>query len=157
MDAFDADVLIHAANAASPVGAPIRALFRQSRGASVGVGSVLLWPELMSKPLRLGAQSESEQLIEVLARIELLPLDDATARLATALGARHGLRAADAVHLATAVGAGADRFITNNRKDFTASITEIDVVYPDQLEPSPRPTPVAASHIESLGVLMARR
>jgi hypothetical protein len=29
--------------------------------------------------------------------------------------------------------AGAGRFITNNRKDFAASITEIDVVYPDSL------------------------
>jgi predicted nucleic acid-binding protein len=135
MDAFDADVLIHAVNAASQVGEPIRALLRHSTDGSVGVGSVLLWPELLSKPLRLGAQSEADELLAVLGRIELLPLDEATARLAAALGAQHGLRAADAVHLATAVAAGADRFITNNRKDFTTSITEIDVVYPDQLEP----------------------
>jgi predicted nucleic acid-binding protein len=134
MDAFDADVLIHAVDTASPVGAPIRALLRRSIDAPIGVGSVLLWPELMSKPLRLGAQSEADELLTVLGRIELLPLDDATARLAAALGAQHGLRAADAVHLATAVAAGADRFITNNRKDFGASITEIDVVHPEMLE-----------------------
>jgi predicted nucleic acid-binding protein len=134
MDAFDADVLIHAVNASSPIGQPIRELLRQSTDASVGVGSVLLWPELLSKPLRLGARSEADELLSLLGRIELLPLDEATARLAAALGAQHGLRAADAVHLATAVAAGADRFITNNRKDFPISITEIDVVYPDQLQ-----------------------
>jgi hypothetical protein len=31
------------------------------------------------------------------------------------------------------VGAGADRFLTNNRSDFPKSITEIDVTYPDEL------------------------
>jgi predicted nucleic acid-binding protein len=60
-------------------------------------------------------------------------VDEALAELATALGAAHGLRAADAVHLATAVAAGADRFITNNSSDFTKAIIEIDVTYPDEL------------------------
>jgi predicted nucleic acid-binding protein len=54
-------------------------------------------------------------------------------QLATALGAAYGLRVADAVRLAAAVGAGADRFVTSNRSDFPKSITEIDVVYPDEL------------------------
>jgi predicted nucleic acid-binding protein len=134
MDAFDADVLIHAVNPASAVGEPIRMLLRRSVDESIGVGSVLLLPELLSKPLRLGLQTEADDLLSVLARIELLPLDNATARLAAALGAQHGLRAADAAHLATAVTAGADRFITNNRRDFGPSITEIDIVHPDQLE-----------------------
>jgi len=53
--------------------------------------------------------------------------------LATALGARHRLRVADAVHLATAVAAGADRFITNNTRDFSKAITEIDIVTPEDL------------------------
>ena len=47
--------------------------------------------------------------------------------------AAYALRAVDAVHLATAVGAGADRFLTNNRSDFPKSITEIDITYPDDL------------------------
>ena len=53
--------------------------------------------------------------------------------LATALAATYGLRAADAVHLATAVGAGADRFITSNNRDFAKTIVEIDVTYPADL------------------------
>jgi hypothetical protein len=36
------------------------------------------------------------------------------------------------VHLATAVGAGADRFITNNRS-FPQTIAEIAITYPDEL------------------------
>ncbi len=60
-------------------------------------------------------------------------MDEAIAELAASLGSTHTLRAADAVHLATAVAAGADRFITNNSSDFTKDIAEIDVVYPDEL------------------------
>ena len=39
----------------------------------------------------------------------------------------------DAVHLATPVATGADRFITDNASDFTEAITEVDVTYPDEL------------------------
>ena len=71
-------------------------------------------------------------LAGLLARLDLRPVDRATAELATALSSRYRLKAADATHLATAVGLGADRFITNNRRDFGPHIAEIDVTYPDQ-------------------------
>jgi predicted nucleic acid-binding protein len=138
MDAFDADVLIYAAVAGHELGRRVRALFpvEPVDGSRAGIGSVLLVPELLIKPLRENATDEVDELSGLLGRLELLPADEATAHLATALGAAYGLRAADAVHLATAVGAGADRFLTNDRSDFSKSITEIDVVYPDEL-PSP--------------------
>lgn len=60
-------------------------------------------------------------------------MDRATAELATALSSRYRLRAADATHLATAVSMGADRFITNNKRDFGTGITEIDIIHPDEL------------------------
>ncbi len=42
------------------------------------------------------------------------------------------------VHLATAVAAGADRFITNNQRDFPRTITELAVTYPADLgDPGP--------------------
>ena len=44
------------------------------------------------------------------------------------------MHASDAVHLATAVGAGADRFITNNKRDFPRSIAEVMVTYPGDLD-----------------------
>ena len=40
------------------------------------------------------------------------------------------LKAADAAHLATAVVMDADRFITNNRRDFLAPMTDVQVTYP---------------------------
>lgn len=131
MDAFDADVLIYAATA-DPRGMPIRRLVA---GDPAGIGSVLLLPEVLARPLRRGQASEIRALEWMLTRLDLKPVDSSTARLAATLGATYALRAADAVHLATAVVAGADRFITNNAKDFPVSITEIDVTYPAMLEP----------------------
>ena len=137
MDAFDADVLIYAAAAGHPLGRRVRDLFpaeaTSRTGAVAGIGSVLLIPELLSKPLRDGADSEVEALAALLGRLDLRPVDEAIAQLAASLGSTHKLRAADAVHLATAVAAGADQFITNNSSDFTKHVTEIDVVYPDEL------------------------
>ena len=129
-DAFDADALIYAAVPGHPLGERVAALFR---AASPGTGSVLLLPEVLSKPLRDGTADEVRILASLLARLDLRPVDRATAELATALASRYRLRAADATHLATAVGLGAQRFITNNRRDFGPHITEIDVTYPDAL------------------------
>jgi predicted nucleic acid-binding protein len=137
VDAFDADVLIYAAVPGHQLGRRVRALFpgeaTATSGAVAGIGSVLLIPELLTKPMRDGAENEVAALAALLARLDLRPVDEALAELATALGAAHGLRAADAVHLATAVAAGADRFITNNSSDFTKAIVEIDITYPDEL------------------------
>jgi predicted nucleic acid-binding protein len=137
VDAFDADVLIYAAVPDHELGRRVRILFpteaTSTSGAIAGIGSVLLIPELLTKPLRDEADDELEALTSLLARLDLRPTYQATADLATSLGARHRLRAVDAVHLATAVAAGADRFITNNSSDFSATISEIDVVHPADL------------------------
>jgi len=135
MDSFDADVLIYAAVADHELGRRVRALFgvEAVKGSRAGIGSVLLVPELLTKALRENVTEEVVELSALLGRLDLLPTDEATAELATALGAAYGLRTLDAVHLATAVGAGADRFVTNNRSDFPQSITEIQVTYPDEL------------------------
>ncbi|CAN5384192.1 hypothetical protein BH23ACT3_BH23ACT3_17240 [soil metagenome] len=137
MDAFDADVLIYAAVSGHELGRRVRALFpveaTATSGAVVGIGSVLLIPELLTKPMRDRADTELEALTALLGRVDLRPVDEAIAELATALGATHRLRAADAVHLATAVASGADRFITNNSSDFTKTITEVAITYPDEL------------------------
>jgi len=133
IDAFDADVLIYAAVPGHPLGTGVRALFDAVKIGEAGAGSVLLLSEVLGKPLRDGARDEVRVLAGLLARLDLRPVDLATAELATALSGRYRLRAADAVHLATAIGLGADRFITNNRKDFPASIGEIAITYPDDL------------------------
>jgi predicted nucleic acid-binding protein len=134
MDAFDADVLICAAAPGHPLGRRVAALIRSAGVRTmVGTGSVLLLPEVLGKPLRDGAVDEVRILTGFLARLDLRPVDLATAELATSLSARYQLRAADATHLATAVSAGADRFITNNQRDFPKEITEVDVTYPADL------------------------
>lgn len=133
MDAFDADALIYAAVPDHKLGRQVLRLFDGAHGSTVGIGSVLLLPELLSKPIREGDVNGVYALARLLARLDLLPVDRATAELATALASAYNLRAVDATHLATAVGTGADRFITNNQRDFRRSITELDIVYPADL------------------------
>jgi predicted nucleic acid-binding protein len=134
MDAFDADVLIYAAVPGHPLGRRVAALIRSAGARTMaGTGSVLLLPEVLGKPLRDGAADEVRILAGFLARLDLRPVDLATAELATSLSARYKLRAADATHLATAVSTGADRFITSNQRDFPKEITEIDIAYPAEL------------------------
>lgn len=132
-DAFDADAIIYAAVPDHPLGRRVLALFQAVDRQPAGVGSVLLLPEVLSRPLRNGDTSEVRMLAGLLARLDLRPVDLATAELATALGSKYRLRATDATHLATAIGVGADRFITNNRRDFGPAITELQVTYPANL------------------------
>ena len=93
MDAFDADVLIYAAVADHQLGKRIRALFPVDPVAVMatvaGIGSVLLLPELLTKPLRDEAVDELNELGALLGRLDLRPVDEATAELATALGATY--------------------------------------------------------------------
>jgi predicted nucleic acid-binding protein len=130
--AFDADVLIYAAARDHPIGVQVARLFAADEIARVG--SVLLLTEVLAKPMRDDpASDETAALLSLLSRLDLRPLDDATSRLALVLAVTYGLRAADAAHLATAVAAGADCFLTNNRKDFPQTIGEIDIVYLDEI------------------------
>jgi predicted nucleic acid-binding protein len=39
----------------------------------------------------------------------------------------------DAIHLATAIQAGADAFVTNNIKDFDSEILELKILFPTNL------------------------
>jgi hypothetical protein len=69
MDAFDADALIYAATPGHPLGRRVAALFRQAtpgpQGRFAGVGSVLLIPEILAKPLRDGATSAAQSLTSI--------------------------------------------------------------------------------------------
>lgn len=129
---FDADVLIYAATEGHVLGIPVLRLLEDP--SLRRVGSLLLLTEVLAKPMRDDAESaETAALLGILARLDLRPVDEATARLALSLAITYRLRAADAAHLATAVASGCDVFVTNNRKDFTPTIGEIDIVYPDQI------------------------
>lgn len=137
MDAFDADALIYAAVPGHPLGERVAALFPagpiDGSGPKVGVGSVLLLPEVLSKPLRDGDEEAVRTLSRFLVRLDLRPVDQLTAAHAAVLGAKYKLRGPDATHLAAAIAIGAARFITNNSKDFGPFIKEIDVTFPADL------------------------
>jgi predicted nucleic acid-binding protein len=135
VDAFDADVLIFAADPANALGQRVRLLFPDTEEEGEDeprVGSTILIPEVLSKPIRDNSASLGT-LEGLLARIDLRPTTLEVAKLAAQLGSTYRLRAADAVHLATAVEVGADRFITNNQRDFPKTIEEIAVTYPEDL------------------------
>ncbi len=134
ISAFDSDVLIYAADPDNPLGRRVAALFSGATSTlTAGVGSVLLLPEVLSRPQRQGSTEELLRLGALLTRLDLYPVDQATADLATTVAATYRLHCADAVHLATAIAAGADCFITNNRRDFGRPISEVDVVFPEDL------------------------
>lgn len=130
MDAFDADVLIYSARR-DDTGASAR---RSLASSSERIGSVVLMPEVLAKSIRTGSRPEYAILTSVLATFDLKVVDHEIAEAATTFGAKYRLKAADAIHLATAVVWGAERFHTNNRKDFGPHISEIDVVHPSAAE-----------------------
>lgn len=133
--AFDADVLVYSAEPGNQLGQTVASLLKEDSNEKRLVGSVLLIPELLLKPLPTGRGDEIETLAAHLSYLELLQLDARVAELATSLGAAYSLKTVDAVHLATAVRAGADQFMTNNRKDFDrAKVIELEVTYPSRHE-----------------------
>jgi predicted nucleic acid-binding protein len=135
MDAFDADALIYASQTGHVTGRRVLRLFDEPADSVpiVGVGSVLLMPETLTKPTRLDLAPQRVALLGLLGRLELLPVTAAIARYAVELGVEYGFKTVDAVHLATALDVGADRFITNNARDFPKTIDGIAITYPDDL------------------------
>jgi predicted nucleic acid-binding protein len=99
MDAFDADVLIYAVVPDHPLGRRVRRLFSDVSRQHVGIGSVVLLPEVLARPLRNGTTREVTDLVELLSRLDLRSADPVIAEAATSLAAAHRLRAADAFHL----------------------------------------------------------
>ena len=132
--AFDSDVLIYAASEGQPYAPALRAaLF--SVPPLTHSGSVLLCPELLSKPLRLGLGAELKVLQGYLDRLDLIDVSEEIALVAGLMSVAYRLKAPDALHLACAVHAGADAFVTNNREDFRqAEVLELQVLYPEEVD-----------------------
>lgn len=126
IDAFDSDILIYAA-VSDPRGRNVRPLIHGSERA---IGSLILIPEVLAKPTRMERFEEVRLLTDLLHRLDLQPVDEELADAAASFAAAYKLRTADSIHLATAVIHGADRFHTNNRKDFGPHIEEVEVVWP---------------------------
>lgn len=134
VDAFDADVLIYAADLDHELGRRVLELFRPD-ARPAGVGSALLIAEVLV-PRTDGPVDEIDEIDEIsrlLDRLDLRVVDRRIVEASAVLRGKYRLKTVDAVHLATALDAGADRFITNNSRDFPKTITEIDVTYPTDL------------------------
>ncbi len=128
--AFDADVLIYAAQAGNVVGEEVKGFIRDNIKERL-TGSILLLPELLTKPVREGWEEQKKDLLVLLSYLNLVSPDERTAHLAVSLGASYKLKPMDAMHLATAVSINADIFLTNNRKDFVGKdISEIHIQHP---------------------------
>lgn len=81
------------------------------------VGSTLLLVELLPLPLREKDEELTRiylDLAEKVPGVELIDLDSTIAAKAAELRAKYNLKSPDSIHLATAVLAGAEGFITND-------------------------------------------
>jgi predicted nucleic acid-binding protein len=129
VDACDSDVLIYVATG-DIRGDEVARLIQRSGSAAPAIASVLVVSEVFGSPAGREDGVEREALVTILANLDLKDVDYETADLAGAMRAKYRLRAPVAIHLATAVLWGAERFHTNNRKDFGQPIDEIEIVFP---------------------------
>jgi predicted nucleic acid-binding protein len=129
VDAFDADVLIYVASY-DPRGDDVARLIDRPDSKDNCLGSVVLFSEVIGLPVDRVNAVEQSRLIEILGALDLKNVEIETAQLAAVMRAKYRLDTPDALHLATAVLWGAERFHTNNRKDFAQRIDEIEIVFP---------------------------
>ena len=83
------------------------------------VSSVLTRMEVLVVPKRHGQEAlcrRYRDFFDSFPNLAVLPVDDGVAEVAADLRAAHGLRAPDALHLATAIRAGAGVFVSEDRR-----------------------------------------
>lgn len=102
---------------------------RIEAGEIAGVLSSLVFAELLVPAYRAGDNSRAGAVLRLLTSFPNLKVFDITPEIsaeAARLRARYGLRTPDAIHAATALAAGADLLVTNDR-DFLKVGPEIAV------------------------------
>jgi predicted nucleic acid-binding protein len=93
------------------------------------VTSVLTLMEVLVVPKRERQEQLCRRYRELFAsfpQLTVLPIDESIAEVASDLRATHTLRTPDALHLATAIVAGAEAFVTEDRR--LSSIAAIRVI-----------------------------
>lgn len=106
---------------------------RIARGELRGYSSVLTLTETLTHPRRMGNEATIRAYQTLLLDSENLSLLDVNAAIADTadLRARHNLRTPDAIQIATALAAGCEVFLTNDRE--FRRVTELRVVVLDEL------------------------
>jgi predicted nucleic acid-binding protein len=85
-----------------------------SSGAITGYCSVITRTEALTHPLRLGDQVQAEAYRDLFLNLRVIDVDELIAERAADLRARYNPRTPDALHMATAILAGCDAFLTND-------------------------------------------
>lgn len=105
------------------------------RGLIAGVASTMALTEVLVQPLRAGDSALTERYETILSHsrgFRLEPVTTPVARHAADLRARYNLRTPDALHIATAISAGCDAFLTNDTA--LQRVAEITILVLDELE-----------------------
>jgi predicted nucleic acid-binding protein len=134
--AFDTSPIIYFIEGESERLAALRPIFRAiSRGKMRGVVSTLVLMEVLIKPLEAGRGDLAEEYRELLTEsfhFGLIDVSVGVAEQAAEIRAEYGFRAPDSIQIATAVHAGCDCFVTNDKR--LREYSGIEVVQVDELE-----------------------
>ncbi len=104
-------------------------VFQRLGGGAQGVTSVITLMEISVKPIREQLTDVAylySGFLESIENLAIIPIHADDAWLAGSLRAINTLRPADALQVAACIGAGADVFVTNDRR--LRRISEIDVL-----------------------------
>jgi predicted nucleic acid-binding protein len=99
------------------------------------VSSVIILTEVLPQPIKMGNTKLEQEYRNILLHsggFGLLPVTAQMAESAAELRARYNLRTADALHVATAIAAGCDAFLTNDGG--IKHVAEITILVLDELE-----------------------
>lgn len=103
-------------------------------GDIIGVASTIILTGVLVQPLHVGDKVLTERYESILSKSRSFRLErigTMIARRAADLRARYNLRTPDALHIATAIDAGCDAFLTNDAR--LKRVTEIAVLVLDDL------------------------
>lgn len=116
---LDTNVFVYAAEGFARYKAFIEGLFREIDAGHVdAVTSELTLAELLVKPLEIGRQDIADlyaELIQSSDQLIVIPIDRSILMAAARYRAQLKIKLPDAIHVATAVAAGCERFLSNDR------------------------------------------